>query len=303
MELGQHVGELEGDGLVLADRLPEGHALLRVAEGGVVGGAAEAHGEGPRHHADLGEDRAHLLDPARLAPQEVPVGNEDVVEEDLARGRGPDAQLVDPLPQGDAGELAVHEEEGDVLHPALARGLGADGQHVGDRRVGDPGLGALEPPAALRALGEGGDAGDVRAGVRLGEAEGRDLLPAEGGDEVTLPEVLRSVLVDEVGAHQALHGGERGERHGAPRQLLGEEAVGHHVGVGAAVGLGVAETQEALLGEAPEEGARELARGVEARGLGHDLRVHEAGDGRPERLLLRGQPEVHAGLPVREGRG
>src|SRR5262249_27158764 len=88
------------------------------------------------------------------------------------------------------------------------------------------------------------------------------------------------------------HGGERRQRHRPAGQLLGEETVGHHVGVGAAVRFRVAEGEEALLGQAAKEGARKLAGLVQGGRPGGDLGVHQARDRRPEGLLLGAQPEV-----------
>ena len=97
-----------------------------------------------------------------------------------------------------------------------------------------------------------------------------------------------------MGPHQTLHRRERGDGHRAAGQLLGEEAVGHEVRLGPAVGLRVAEGEVPLLPETPEERARELPGLVERVSDRRHLGVDEAGDGPPELLLLRAQPEVHA---------
>ena len=181
VELGEHVDEPEGHRLVLADGLAERDALLRVAKRGVVGRPAEADREGPGHHPDLRQDAPHLLDPARLAAEEVLVGNDHVVEDDLAGGRRPHAELLDLLAERHAGKLPVDQEERDVLHPALGGRLRADRQHVGDGGVRDPRLGPLETPAAVDPLRRGGEIADVRARVRLGQGERGDLLAAKRG--------------------------------------------------------------------------------------------------------------------------
>src|SRR3990170_1259974 len=139
---------------------------------------------------------------------------------------------------------------------------------------------------------------EVGARAGLGRGEGRAQVAAERGHQVSPPEVLRAVRVDEVRAHQRLHAGRGGERHRAARQLLGEEAVGHHVGPGPAVGLRVAEAEVAQRAEAREELARELRALVEGPGRGHDLGVHEPRDGAAELLLLVGEAD-HARLAAR----
>ena len=131
------------------------------------------------------------------------------------------------------------------FRPALVRRLGGDRQQVGHRRVGHPGLGPAQHPAVAAPLGPRRDVGDVGAGVGLGQRERRDQVAAQRRHQVALAQRLGAVLVDEVRPHQRLHGGRRRQRQRAPRQLLGEQAVRHHVGVGAAVLLGVAQPEVA----------------------------------------------------------
>src|SRR6185436_8544456 len=88
----------------------------------------------------------------------------------------------------------------------------------------------------------------------------------------------------------------RRQRQGAARQLLGEEAVRHHVGVGAAIALGVAQAEPALRAEALEELAWELAALVERVRLRRHLGVHEARH-RAAELFLLGRERDH-GRPV-----
>src|SRR5947207_15556031 len=68
--------------------------------------------------------------------------------------------------------------------------------------------------------------------------------------------------------------------------LLGDEAVGHHVGVGAAVGLRVPEAEIAELADTPEELRRELRPLVDRLARRDDLGVDEPRDGLTEPLLL-----------------
>src|SRR5713226_5078179 len=119
--------------------------------------------------------------------------------------------------------------------------------------------------------------------------------------QVLPPDRLRALLVDDVRAHERLHGGGRGHRERAARQLLGEEAVGHHVGVGAAVGLRVAEAEVAELAQAPEELRRELRPLVERLGRRRHLGVDEPRDGPAEVFLLRGEAD-HARTFFRSSR-
>jgi xanthine dehydrogenase iron-sulfur cluster and FAD-binding subunit A len=105
------------------------------------------------------------------------VGHEALVEGDLRGGQGPDAHLVDLAADDEALEGFLDEEDGQLL---LLAGLGEDGEEVGHRRRGDPGLLAVDDIAAVDLLRRGGDGVEVGAGVRLGHADGADLLAASG---------------------------------------------------------------------------------------------------------------------------
>ncbi len=164
--------------------------------------------------------------------------------------------------------------------------------------VRDEHLRAVEP--VLVALPYRGrlDARDVGAGVGLGQREGRDEIAAQRRRQVAGAQRLGPVLVDEVGAHQRLHRRRRGDRQRAPRELLGEQAVRHHVGVGAAVPLGIAEGQVPELADAPEQPGRELPALVERRRRRRHLRVDEARHA-PAELLLLARERDHPGAPRR----
>src|SRR4029453_3761189 len=119
--------------------------------------------------------------------------------------------------------------------------------------------------------------------------EGRDQIAPEGRHQVAPAQVLGAVLVDEVRTHQGLHRGGGRHRQGAACQLLGEEAVRHHVGAGAPVGLRIAKPEVAELSDPLEELRRKLRAFVDRLGLWYDLGVDEPGDRLPELLLLGGE--------------
>src|SRR5262244_291631 len=95
-----------------------------------------------------------------------------------------------------------------------------------------------------------------------------------------------AIGVDEVRAHERLHARGGGHRQRAARQLLGEETVGRHVGVGAAVLFGIAEAQPTQLADASKQRDRELAALIHhLRGWYH-FGGHEARHALAELLLL-----------------
>ena len=63
-----HVGQLELDGLELADGLAELHALLGVLEGGVQAGLSDAHAHGPDGDAAAVEHHRNCLKPSPRSP-------------------------------------------------------------------------------------------------------------------------------------------------------------------------------------------------------------------------------------------
>ena len=118
--------------------------------------------------------RASLLVELVLAPEQAASGHADVVEDDLAGVRGPDAHLLELLARAEARGAGRDDEAG--LAPGAELGVhrGHDHVDVGDPAVGDPGLGAVDDPLVLGLVvdGPGAQRADVGAGVGLGDAEG-----------------------------------------------------------------------------------------------------------------------------------
>jgi len=119
--------------------------------------------------------------------------------------------------------LRFQQEERDVLMPRSSDVFAATVRRSGDRRTGHPRLRSAQHVAISPPLRPRGDGGDVGAGVRLRQREGRDQIAPEGRHEVAAAEILGAVLVDEMRSHQGLHRGGRRHRQRAARQLLGEE--------------------------------------------------------------------------------
>ena len=94
-------------------------------------------------------------------------------------GAGAVAHLVEVAADLEPGRALLDDERGHALTGGGV-GVGArdDGEDVADRAVGDEGLRAVEDPTRRRRGGRRADAGGVRAGVGLGDAERPDLLAA-----------------------------------------------------------------------------------------------------------------------------
>src|SRR5581483_6185828 len=169
VDLGGHVGQHEGDGLVLDDRPAELGALPGVVEGELVGGPGDAHGldaddrtaglEGA--HGRLGRRLAALPGPGQaglellLAAEEAVGRDADVVEDHLGRVAGPDPHLLLLLAHGQAGCAGGHDEGG--LTPGAERRVDGGHHHMdaGDPAVGDEALRAVEHPIRPVLLGPG----------------------------------------------------------------------------------------------------------------------------------------------------
>src|SRR3954470_4540245 len=244
IDLHLHVGEREGDGLVLDDRLAELHALLRILERVLVGRAGDADrlradgrpagleglhrrlALGPRALAGARQALVELL----LAAQQTAARDAALVEEDVGGVRRAQAVLLDLRAHLQALGAGRDDERGLPARAELAVDRGDDDVHVGDAAVGRPRLLAVEDPFVLGlvVLGERAQRRDVRAGVGLAHAERGDLRLVLG------PEALRDPLHRLVGRARAEDAGdgERGthDRHAdpgvAPEELLVDDRQG-----------------------------------------------------------------------------
>ena len=194
---------------------------LRVerARGRLVERAA---GEAERRGADRGAEdveRRHRLGEAAAALAEQGGGGQAHVGE-FERGERVRRDHPDALAVVEPRRAGIDDEGGDALGARRLAGAGEEDVEIGDAAVGDIGLGAVDDDSRRRsARGAGLHRGDVRAGGRLGQREGGDLLAL--GDRRKIRLFLR------FGAEQAdrarsepLHGeGEIGEAAMARQRL------------------------------------------------------------------------------------
>ena len=117
--------------------------------------------------------------------------------------------------------------------PAALIGAGEHEADVGDRRVVDPDLAAVEPPALAVPRRGGADAGHVGAGLGLGDAIGGEFLgphqrsqPRRAAGRRAVPHQQRRDEFDEAALV--------GDRSVAARQFLHHDRIGECIEAGAA---------------------------------------------------------------------
>ena len=267
---------------------PNASALLRVLDRPL---------DQPLHRADradrhqqplpgeVGHDQFEAL---VLLAEQVLLWHLDVGEGQLAGVGGVPAELLELLRDLIARHLALEDQERDAVVAALLRRLAGADEEVGANAVGDEGLGAVDDVAAVDALGEGGDAGDVGAGAGLGDPERADLLAGDPGDQPTLFLLLGAEVEDR--RHRDRGVGVEAGRDAAgatgPCELLDPDRVVQVGAALAAVLLGELEPEEAELGATPVELAREPARLLPLVDVWRYLLGDEAPHGLAQLLVL-----------------
>ena len=224
--------------------------------------------------ADLTEDRV--------------VANLDVVERELGGVARVHAELLELARDREPGKVLVDEEERDAMGSVLLRAGARDQQdEVAAHAVGDVELAAVDPPVAVDALGAGSDAGDIAAGVGLGDAEGGDLLAPDRGREVALLLLLGAPPEDGRRRHLGVDADRHPDATGtAAGHLLREDDGAEVVTTLPAVSLGVPEPEQAELAHPGEHAVREAFRLLPLVGVRAQLPGDEVTDGLAKRVVL-----------------
>ncbi len=150
VELGRHVGEAKGHGLVLRQRLAEGGALLGVQKGVVQCRSSHAHtlcGDADAAHLEVRKSDAI---PVAFVSDEVARRNLDCLEAQLRRIGRFLSHLVLERRDGHARRASRNEKRGDA---ALARRRVGDGEHDHCSRDLTGGDELLRPRDLVAAVG------------------------------------------------------------------------------------------------------------------------------------------------------
>ncbi|VAZ84999.1 hypothetical protein LAUMK42_03830 [Mycobacterium persicum] len=299
-DLGRHLGQLECDGLVLGDRLPEGVALLRVSHRQLEGSNGDTTGARRNvHPADF--DAVHHLEEAlpRDAAEDVVGGCPITVEDEFGGIDALVAQLVD-LP-GDH-QARSHftetrwlfdEERGQVAVRLGFAFVGAH-QHRHQRRtgaVGQPHLLAIDDVVATGiAAGPGANRGDVGAQFRLRHRERAAALAGGHAWQEALLLLVGAMLAQHV-SHDEVGVEHTGDTHPAPGQLFDTQRVSQQRLPQPAVFFGDHQTEQAHGAHLVDDCLRIGVGALQFRRVGDDLFVDEFPYGADDFGLQLGQPE------------
>ena len=204
------------------------------------------------------------------------------------------AELLELLLADHAGAVHRHEEQREAVVAGVGVGLRDEHDHVGAVAVGDVGLRAVDDVVVAVLDRARLDAGDVGAGVGLGDAEAEDLLALDRGHDPFLLLLLGAEREDRRHRHVGVH---RDAHRQAARvrvaDLLGEHQARVVVAALAAVLLGLVEAEEAELAHAREDRVGE-GRLLPFLGVRRQLFDREVADRLAQLFVLVGEDEVLA---------
>ncbi|MNM80956.1 hypothetical protein D3C81_929390 [compost metagenome] len=291
-EVGEHVGELELQGLELGQRLAELLAFLDIAQrllqrglGGAEGAAGDVQAAAVQSLHGVDEALAFRADA-------VARRNAHAFESDGAGRLRLPAHLVLVAAIADAFGVGRHQEAGDALGAVLA-GARHDDQHVGAAGAGDEGLGAVQHVFVALTASAGAQARGVGAGVRFGQAVGGEQF---AGDQAGQPLLLQRRIAER-GEHPAGHvvdGDVGGGGDAAGGQLFEDQRRGQPRQAQPAVVLADVQAEVALFGGAADHVHREVVLAVPVRGVRRQLVGGEGAGAVHQQALFLGKVEIHA---------
>ena len=247
-------------------------ALEAVPDGGVVGGDGVAE-RAPRDAGAGGGQDADGVVERRGVRELVLGGDADVAEHDVGLPRGALGDLPGDEGGLHAGRALLDDVGADVPLPVA----GPHDHEVGEDGVADPALLPVEDVAVAEVAGPGLEDDGVGSVVGLGEGERADLLELRHGGEPAVLLLLRPEHRDRVHREAGVDAVERADRAVAAGELHRHQAGGEGAQPGEAV-AGVGAAADVELGEAGEEGERELRLLPVAVDDRPDLLVAEAAD-------------------------
>ena len=169
---------------------------------------------------------------------------------------------------GDAGRFAFAQQIVRIVQVA------GQGHQIGDGREGDVALAEVEPDLDLVTVFEdlalGPDAGGIRAGGRLGEAEAGHVFAGGELGQVVVFLRLGAVVLDQFGRAQRIGDDDEGADRGVDRADLGQNRADGQGGERlAAVRLGNEEAHEAFTLEKAQHLVRYAPRAVDVVAIQH----------------------------------
>ncbi len=225
------------------------------------------------------------MKPAPSRPSRCPAGTRTSVEDQLARRRGADPELVLALAERDAGAIGLDEERRRAPGAPGRVGHRDDGVDLRLAAVGDPLLGAVEDVLVAVLPSPRPHREGVGARLGLGEAEGGDPLAARHPRQDEPLDLVASAQ-----EHRERSEGDRPVRRrhaeASPRQLLGDQAEVHHPAAQPLVLLGDEDRGQTGLRDRAQDVPREQLVVIELRPGRDDFLVGDLA-GELDDLLLR----------------
>ena len=240
--------------------------------------AREAERRGADGRAEDVERRHRDLEAFAGAPRRLVTGTRHASNLSVASGCGAITSMRSAIESPGVG---IDHEGGQALGAGRFAGAREHDVVVRDAAVGDPGLRAVEAHVTVAVrIGGRGHRGDVGAGFRLGQREGRDRLARRHRRQVARLQLRRAEERDRAGAEPLHREGEVGEPV-AERQDLAREAERAHV---------EPRVQPAMLGRHHRLEEAGLAERRDARAAGRvDVVVRQAGQRRVGPARERGE--------------
>ena len=257
---------------MLAELLPKLLPLLGVGLGDLKGPPGDAHRLGRHPHAPRVQAREGVGQAPPLLPEEVLLGDEDLLEAHLGGVSGVEAHLLLWRPEGKPGRIPLHQKGADPLLRA-----GHDHVKMGLPGGGDPAFHPVQHKPSGNPPGLGVEAFGVGARLGLGEAEGPDPLPPGQGEEILALLRLGAEAEKHVLGKAARHGDDDGHAGISGGDLLQGQGPGHGVQAHSSPRLRGGHAEEAELGQGLELGPGVLGLPVVLGGEGvEDLPGHPA---------------------------
>ncbi|MNL15162.1 hypothetical protein D3C87_1361350 [compost metagenome] len=251
LDVGGHVGQLVGHGLVVADALAGHDPVFGKRLGRIERGARHPKRVGRNAHAVFAQAlQQQGIGPRAFAHQAI-VGHESVFDMNQ-RGLGAADAFLAQLVDIKTLVRQVHDEEADRIGLEFGRRARRHHEKVGDRRIGDVELAAAELPAAFDLFRLGRHGPDVGPAVGFAQREARDLAARQRGLEVALFLAFGADLPDWPDRQMRLRRPARRESLAHVAELFAHDAVADLVHVAAAVRRRVAHAQQPQLAPALE---------------------------------------------------